>query len=109
MPYDEVLEARVRAILPSGINISGKKMFGGVGFMLDGHMACGVIGDSLIVRVGPERYERALREQHVKEFDMSGRPMRGWVEVKAVGIQEENQLRYWTMQGIDYAGTLAPK
>jgi len=109
MAYDEVLEARVRSALPDGLTVQGKRMFGGMGFMLNGNMACGIIQDTLIVRVGPESYEQALAERHVKEFDMTGRPMQGWVQVEQAGIAGDEALHRWVMKGFDFAGSLPPK
>ena len=78
MAYDEGLAQRMRAALAVIPDIDEKKMFGGIGFLLNGNMACGVNKDDLIVRVGPDAYEMCLDETHTKEFDMPGRPMRGW-------------------------------
>jgi hypothetical protein len=86
-----------------------KKMFGGVGFMLQGNMACGVNGADLIVRVGAERYESALAEPHTRPFDMTGRPMKGWVVVTAKGYEADENLREWVQQGVEYALGLPPK
>jgi len=81
MAYDENLTRRMRAKIGSLPGLVEKKMFGGVGFMVQGNMACGVHGEDLIARVGPEHYEQALAQPHTKPFDMTGRPMSGWVMV----------------------------
>ena len=86
-----------------------KKMFGGVGFMLQGNMACGVNKDDLIVRVGPERYEEAVIRPHAKEFDMTGRPMKGWVVVTPPGYENDEDLESWVGEGVDFALSLPPK
>jgi TfoX/Sxy family transcriptional regulator of competence genes len=86
-----------------------KKMFGGVGYMLHGNMACGVNQDALIVRVGPEGYQEALAQPYVKPFDMTGRPMKGWVVVLAEGCQSDEALEAWVQQGVGFALTLEPK
>ena len=86
-----------------------KKMFGGVGFMVRGNMACGVNQDYLIVRVGREMYEEALRQPHAGVFDMTGRPMTGWVKVAPAGCAQEKDLRDWVQKGVDFALTLPPK
>ncbi|MBW2204179.1 MAG: TfoX/Sxy family protein [Deltaproteobacteria bacterium] len=99
MAYNEDLAQRVReemSALPSYVE---KKMFGGVGFMLQGNMACGVNGTDLIVRVGP----------HTKLFDMTGRPMKGWVVVLAEGYEANGDLKAWVQQGVRYALSLPAK
>ena len=77
MAYDESLAVRIRTALARRKNVEEKKMFGGVGFLLNGNMLVGVWKDSLIVRLGPDSYEDALLEPHVKEFDITGRAMKG--------------------------------
>jgi len=72
-------------------------------------MACGVNKDDLIVRVGPEVYEAALDEPHTKEFDMTGRPMRGWVVVRPPGYETDEALKGWVQRGVDFALSLPPK
>jgi TfoX/Sxy family transcriptional regulator of competence genes len=109
MAYDTVLAHRVRGIMVSRPGFVEKKMFGGVGYMLRGNMACGVNGDDLILRVGPEGYEGALSKPHTKEFDMTGRPMKGWVVVTADGVQSDDQLESWVQQGVDFALSLPKK
>ena len=88
MAYDEGLAQRMRAAL-AVIPIDEKNMFGGIGFLLNGNMACGVNKDEPgSVRVGPDAYEDALAEPHTKEFDMTGRPMRGWGGGEACGLRD---------------------
>lgn len=84
-------------------------MFGGIGFMVGGNMAVGVGDDDLMVRVGKETYDEALTRPGVREFDMSGRPMRGWVLVSDKGYSTEIDLRYWLDRGVAYAASLPPK
>jgi len=109
MAFDPVLEARVRALLSSDDDIEVKKMFGGVGFMLRSKMACGIQENALIVRVGPEAYEAALAEPHTREFDITGRPMRGWIMVLPAGLEKESELKRWVIKGINFARTLPRK
>ena len=109
MAYDQHLADRVRATLGEREGLIAKEMFGGVGYMLNGNMSCGVNGSDLIVRVGPDQYEQALSQTHVREFDMTGRPMRGWVVVEPAGIQTEDDLRSWIERGVEFASTLPPK
>src|SRR2546426_6404780 len=89
MAFREELAERIRQGLARRKGVEEKKMFGGVGFLLHGNMLVGVWKDSLIVRLGPEESEGALREPHVKEFDITGRPMKGWVLVAPEGVQND--------------------
>lgn len=109
MAYDETLAARVSAVLATQPNLSEKKMFGGVGYLLKGNMACGVHKEYLIVRVGPDSYQQALDGPHTKVFDITGRPMTGWVMVAPSGCDSEQALKSWVLQGVDFAATLPPK
>lgn len=87
MAYDEGLAQRIREILSESPGYEEKKMFGGIGFLLHGNMACSVIREDLIVRVGAENYTAALQLPNVELFDITGRAMTGWVVVKRAGIQ----------------------
>jgi TfoX/Sxy family transcriptional regulator of competence genes len=109
MAYDENLAQRIRAELGPMPGLAEKKMFGGAGFLVQGNMACGVHGDDMIVRVGPARYEEALARPHVKVFDMTGRPMSGWVMVTPEGVTGDDELRAWVEQGVEFALTLPAK
>ncbi len=109
MAYDEGLAQRIRDVLAGHPALVEKKMFGGVGFMLHGNMACGVNGDDLIVRVGPERYDQALMQPHARPFDFTGRPMKGWVMVGPEGYESDEDLESWVQQGVDFALSLPPK
>lgn len=109
MAYDEGLAQRVRELLNERQGTTEKKMFGGIGFILHGNMACGVIGSDLIIRVGPDHYQPALREPHVKEFDMTGRPMTGWVVVTEGGYREDTDLAAWVEKGVSFATSLPAK
>src|SRR5687768_3670474 len=109
MAYSESLAERVREMLARKKGIVEKKMFGGVGFLLNGNMLVGVWKTSLIVRLGPDRGEEALREPHVKEFDITGRAMKGWVLVEAEGLDEDRQLSAWIQRAEEFVGTLPAK
>jgi TfoX/Sxy family transcriptional regulator of competence genes len=109
MAYDEKLAARVREALGELPGLVEKKMFGGIGYMVLGNMACGVHEKNLIVRVGPARYEAALAETHTRPFDLTGRAMKGWVYVEPAGCQGADDLRGWVQQGVDFALSLPPK
>jgi hypothetical protein len=103
------LAERVRNALEGIPELVERKMFGGVGFMVQGNMACGVHGDGLIVRVGPDAYQRAVMGPHTRPFDLTGRPMKGWVVVVPDGYRSEDDLRAWVQEGLDFALTLPAK
>jgi hypothetical protein len=109
MAYDENLARRMRAEIGPMPGLVEKKMFGGTGFMVQGNMACGVHGNDMIVRVGPERYEQELDRPHTKVFDMTGRPMSGWIIVEPAGVAGDDDLRAWVEQGLEYALSLPAK
>lgn len=109
MAYDEGLALRVSAILNDLAGLTEKKMFGGVGYLLNGNMACGVHQEYLIVRVGSDRYQASLDDEHTKVFDITGRPMTGWVMVAPDGLIVDDALQRWIQQGIEFAETLPPK
>ena len=92
MAYDEAVAARVRAVLQQRDDIAEKKMMGGIAFMCRGNMCCGVDDASLMLRLSPETAETALREPHVRQFDKTGRPMRGWVLVGPEGGFAKSEL-----------------
>jgi TfoX/Sxy family transcriptional regulator of competence genes len=109
MAFSETLAGRIRDGLARTSGVEEKKMFGGVGFLLNGNMLVGVWKDSLIVRVGPDQYDGALREPHVREFDITGKPMKGWVLVELEGVEEDDQLKDWIEQAINFVTTLPAK
>ena len=108
MAYNEKLAGRIRSEL-RGLHFVEKKMFGGVGYLLHGNMACGVVRDDLIVRVPPEKHAALLKKAHVRPFDMTGRPMKGWLVVEADGYKTARQLGAWIKEGVKFALTLPPK
>ena len=109
MAYDKILAQRVREIMGGLPGLVEKQMFGGLSFMVNGNLACGVIQDELIVRVGQQEYPAALSKPHARVFDMSGRPMKGWVTVGSQGCRSEDALREWVRTGIDFALSLPEK
>lgn len=109
MAYDEHLAGRIHNLLAGQPGLVEKKMFGGVGFLLHGNMACGVHKESLVVRVGPERYQEALGRPYTHPFDITGREMKGWVMVSAEGCAADEHLAAWVKEGVNFALTLPPK
>ncbi|MDT0479583.1 TfoX/Sxy family protein [Streptomyces doebereineriae] len=109
MAYDEGLAERIRTRLGADPAISEKRMFGGLAFLHEGNMAVGVIGDELMVRVGPDATDAALARPGTRAFDFTGRPMRGWVVVAAFALSEDSGLHAWTDRGYAFAAGLPPK
>ena len=109
MAFDETLAARIRQRLTWRKNVAEKKMFGGVGFLLNGNLLVGVWKDSLIVRLSDEQGEAALLEPHVKEFDITGRPMKGWILVEPEGVEDDDQLSGWIQRAVKFVGKLPTK
>ena len=109
MAFSEALAGRIRQRLARRKNVEEKKMFGGVGFLLNGNMLVGVWKNSLIVRVGPDGYDDALLEPHVKEFDITGKPMKGWALVEPEGVEGNERLRGWIERAMNFVRTLPGK
>ena len=109
MAYDAKLEGRLQAKLKGARGLVEKKMFGGVGFMIHGNMACGILNNDLIVRIDPKRHPEMLKRPHVKPFDNMGRPMAGWILVGPEGRKTDKALAGWIQMGLEFAGTLPPK
>lgn len=111
MSYDKNLEARMQKVLDD-LNppaLIEKKMFGGVAYMVQGNLACGVHKDEMIVRVGPDGFIDALNRPGARPFDMTGRPMSGWVLVKPSGFESDQALKEWIELGLAYAQSLPAK
>jgi TfoX/Sxy family transcriptional regulator of competence genes len=108
MAYNVELAQRIRSALEATPFVE-KRMFGGVGFLIHGNMACGVHKENMIVRVDPEKHEKLLKKPHAKIFDITGRPMKGWLIVEADGIRTARQLNTWIKEGVEFALTLPPK
>ena len=106
MPYDEGLAERIREILGDANEVTEKKMFGGLALMLNGKMFVGINKEDLMVRVGPERYEAALKEPGAREMDFTGRPMKGYVFVDAAGFEDDAELTKWVTWATEFVKTL---
>jgi TfoX/Sxy family transcriptional regulator of competence genes len=109
MAYDEVLADRVSELLSARAEVSERRMFGGVAFMVAGNMACGVLGEDLIVRLGEDEAEKALAEDGVRPFDFTGRPMKTTVYVAPERTSDDAGLAEWVEAGADFAASLPPK
>jgi TfoX/Sxy family transcriptional regulator of competence genes len=109
MAFDEHLAERIRHALAPKKNIEEKKMFGGIGFLMSGNMLVGVWKDSLIVRIGHDKGDEALNEPHVREFDITGKAMKGWVLVEPEGVEGDEQLRGWIERATKFVGKMPAK
>jgi TfoX/Sxy family transcriptional regulator of competence genes len=109
VPYDEATARRVRPLLSRRKGFAEKKMFGGVGFLLNGNMCCGVWKEFLILRVGPELYQSSLAEPSAREFDITGRAMTGWVMVEPAGFEDDQDLEAWVGKAASFAASLPAK
>jgi TfoX/Sxy family transcriptional regulator of competence genes len=107
--YDEALADQVRELLSARADVSERKMFGGIAFIVGGNMACGVLGEELIVRLGDEEGEKALAEDGVRPFDFTGKPMKGIVYVSSERTSDDAGLAEWVDAGADYASSLPAK
>ena len=109
MAFDEALAARIREALARRRNVEEKKMFGCLCFLLSGNALAGVWKDRLIARLGPDEGEAALREPHVRAFDITGRPMRKWVAVEPAGVEGDEQLKDWIDLALKWVRTVQPR
>lgn len=109
MAYSESLTERVRTALTGSRGIVEKKMFGSVGFLLDGNVCVGIWKSSLIVRLDPVQAVAVLELPDVRAFDVTGRPMKGWILVEPDGLETDEQLRGWIEQAKQFVVTLPKK
>ncbi len=103
MAFDERLANRVRRLFGTRRGIEEKRMFGGLAFMVRGHMSCGIVGSTLMVRVGPDDEKRFLAEPHVRPMDFTGRPLKGFLYVDAEGVASGPALRKWVDRAAAFA------
>jgi TfoX/Sxy family transcriptional regulator of competence genes len=109
MTFSELIARQIRSVMQNTPGLSERHMFGGIAFMLQGNMCCGVIEDNLVVRVGLDAYERALGEPHTRPMDFTGRPLPGFVYVERDGFANDASLREWIDRGLRFVRTLPPK
>lgn len=114
MAYDPELADRLRRVLPElvpdAVRLTEQRMFGGLGFMLDGHMAVAAASDGgLLLRIDPARAETLTERPHAQRFTMRGRAMNGWLSIDPAGLDDDDTLRDWVAQGVGYVGGLPPK
>jgi TfoX/Sxy family transcriptional regulator of competence genes len=110
MAYDEDLANRIRELIAGDSDVSEKRMFGGLAFLIGGHMSVTAsrLG-GLMVRVDPEQTDALLAKPHTGPFEMRGRPLDGWLRVDAEGVRTKRQLEPWVKRGVAYARSLPPK
>lgn len=109
MAYSETLAQRIRGVLPTTLDFTEKKMFGGIAFMLNGNMCCGIVKDSLMARVGAENHESALAMAHARPMDFTGKPMKGMIYVDPAGIETDKDLSQWVERCVAFVQTLPMK
>lgn len=106
MAYNEQLAERVRRRLHSQPAVTERKMFGGLAFLVRGHMACGILNSDLMLRLGARQAQAALQQPHVREMDFTGRPMTGLVFVASGGLRTEQHLGNWVEKACQFVSTL---
>ena len=109
MAYDTELESRIDLLSLNWPGFAKKRMFGGIGYLLQGNMAFGVLKELLIVRCGAEDYEYCLTQPHTRPFDITGKAMIGWVCVDTTSLDNDDALLAWLERGRNFAATLPPK
>ena len=109
MVYDEKLATRIRAVFEGDPRIAERKMFGGLCFTLNGHMCCGIVKDTLMLRVGADAYEKAVSLPNARPMDFTGKPMKGMIYVDPAGFRSAASLLKWVKLGADFAGALPAK
>jgi TfoX/Sxy family transcriptional regulator of competence genes len=108
--FDEGLADRIRSLLEARPDLGEQRMFGGIAFLVGGNMCCGVNGDDLVVRLDPDRADELLEsESGTRPFDMTGRPMRGWLMVAPEATAEDADLEPWVRRAEEFASSLPPK
>ena len=109
MAFDEGLAERLRECFRDHSGVTERKMFGGLAFMWRGYMCVGVLGESLMARVGPEQYANALMRPHVRKMDFTGKPMKGYVYVAPSGFESDEDLARWVGQCMRFVESLPPR
>ena len=109
MAYDEKLDRRIKKFVSDWKNTEAKKMFGGICHLLNGNMFCGVYKNFLILRLGPDKAGDALKLPYVRPFDITGRPMKGWVMMAENGFKSDDDLKKWLDQTRKFVETLPTK
>lgn len=109
MAYDEGLLERLRDVMADVPGVAEKKMFGGMCILVNGNMCCGIVGDILMARVGPDQYLQCMELEHAREMDFTGWPLKGMIYVDPEGIAEDGDLKAWVDRCMNFMNTLLPK
>ena len=110
MPYDEDLANRIREVLADETEVTERRMFGGLAFLVAGHMSVAASGQGgLLVRVDPAETEVLLAKPNVEAFEMRARPVDGWLRIAPEGVRTKRQLEPWVRRAVAYVGSLPPK
>jgi TfoX/Sxy family transcriptional regulator of competence genes len=109
MPYDPGLAERLEEVLADHFNMEEKKMFGGIGWMLNGNMCVGIYKDWLVIRIGVEAAEKVLKEPNTKPMDITGKAMKGWAMIFPEGLEDDSDLNRFIQLAIDFVTTLPAK
>jgi TfoX/Sxy family transcriptional regulator of competence genes len=109
MAYSENVAERLRHALKRRQGVSEKKMFGGLAFLMNGNMCCGVVDDNVVLRLGKDGAEKALEEKHIREMDFTGTPLASMVYLRPAGYKTDEDLRRWVQRAADFTRTLPAK
>ena len=109
MAYDEAIADRLRVVLRRRKGVSERRMFGGIAFLINGNMCCGVVDDKIVLRLGEQGAADALTERHTREMDFTGRPLKTMVYVQPTGFRTDADLRAWVGRAVAFTRTLPPK
>ena len=110
MAYDEELAQRIRELVGSGADVTEKKMFGGLAFLVGGNMAIGASGEGgILVRVDPDQTDELVGATSARPMEMRGRTMQGWLRVDSDDVRSDDELRRWVERGVAYARSLPAK
>ena len=109
MSFDATLAERLRPLFQGNYKVTEKKMFGGLAFMVNGHMCCGIVATNLVVRTGPDAFDHTLKRPHTRAMDFTGRPMKGFIYVAPAGYRSDDDLKSWTQLGLDFVLSQPPK
>ena len=109
MAFDDKLASRISAVLVDEPGVVEKKMFGGLCYMVNGHMCCGIVRDELMLRIGPDQYSTLLDKPHAREMDFTGRALKGMLYIGREGIKTKRQLSTWIDRALAFNRGLDPK
>jgi hypothetical protein len=109
MAFNERLAERIRGYFKRRKGVEEKRMFGGLCFMLNGHMCCGIEKDRLMIRVMPDRYDTLLSKPHARQMDFTGKPLKGFLFISEAGYRTASGLALWLDEAVECAQSKRPK